>query len=46
VVKVDRATVHRWAMKMLPVLARAFRQRKRPAGGSWRMDATYVKVGG
>ena len=33
-------------MKMLPVLAAAFRRRKRPVGRSWRMDETYVKVGG
>ncbi len=33
-------------MKMLPVLAAAFCWRKRPVGRSWRMDETYVKVGG
>ena len=33
-------------MKMLPVLAAAFRRRKRPVGLSWRMDETYVKVAG
>jgi transposase-like protein len=27
---VDRATVHRWSLKMLPVLAAVFHQRKRP----------------
>ena len=43
---VDHSTLHRWSMKMLPVLAAAFRRRKRPAGRSWRMDETYVKVGG
>ena len=29
---------------MLPVLAAAFRRRKRPVGLSWRMDETYVKI--
>jgi len=43
---VDHATVHRWAIKILPVLAAAFRRRKRLVGMSWRMDETYVKVGG
>jgi putative transposase len=33
-------------MKMLPVLAAAFRRRKRPVVKSWRMDETYVKVAG
>jgi transposase-like protein len=43
---VDHATVHRWAMKILPVLAAALRRRKRPVGMSWRMDETYIKVAG
>ena len=43
---VDHSTVHRWALKILPVLAAMFRRRKRPVGRSWRMDETYVKVGG
>ena len=43
---VDHSTLHRWSMKMLPVLAAAFRRRKRPVGRSWRMDETYVKISG
>ena len=43
---VDHTTVHRWAIKMLPVLAAVFRRRKRPVGRSWRMDETYIKVAG
>jgi putative transposase len=43
-VLVDHATVHRWAIKVLPVLAAVFRRRKRPVGRSWRMDETYIKV--
>jgi putative transposase len=45
-VLVDHATVHRWALKILPVLTAAFRRWKRPVGSSWRMDETYVKVAG
>jgi putative transposase len=45
-VSVDHATVHRWAIKILPVLAMVFRRRKRPVGTSWRMDETYIKVAG
>ena len=43
---VDHATVHRWAIKMVPVLAAVLRRRKRPVGLSWRMDETYIKVAG
>lgn len=31
---------------MLPVLAKVFRRRQRPVGRSWRVDETYVQVGG
>ena len=43
---VDHSTVHRWAIKVLPVLAAVFRKRKRPVGSGWRMDETYIKVAG
>ncbi len=43
---VDHTTVHRWSIKILPILAAAMRRRKRSVGASWRMDETYVKVGG
>ena len=45
-VVVDHATVHRWAIKILPVLAAVFRRDKRSVGTSWRMDETYIKVAG
>ena len=31
---VDHSTLHRWSIKMLPVLAAMFRRRKRPVGRS------------
>ena len=43
---VDHSTVHRWAIKVLPVLAGVFRRRQRPVGRRWRMDETYIKVAG
>jgi putative transposase len=43
---VDHATVRRWALKIVPMLAKVFRGRKRPVGQSWRMDETYIKVRG
>jgi putative transposase len=43
---VDHSTVHRWALKILPVMALIFRRRKRAVGTSWRMDETYIKVAG
>ncbi len=43
---VDHSTVHRRAVKILPVMALIFRRRKLPVGTSWRMDETYIKVAG
>ncbi|MCP2091654.1 UNVERIFIED_ORG: transposase-like protein [Paraburkholderia sediminicola] len=43
---VDHSTVHRWALKLLPVLAKVLRRRKRPARKCWRMDETYIRVKG
>ena len=43
---VNHCTVHRWALKVLPVMAAVFRRSKCPVGGSWRMDETYIKVAG
>ena len=45
-IDVDHSTVHRWAIKLLPVLEKAFRRRKRLVGRSWRVDETYIKVKG
>jgi transposase-like protein len=38
-VSVDHSTVHRWAVKVLPVLEKAFRLRKRPVGSK---HSTYT----
>jgi transposase-like protein len=43
-ISVDHSTVHRWAIKLLPVLEKEFRRSKRKVGRSWRMDETYIKV--
>ena len=45
-VLVDHSTLHRWSIKMLPVLAAVCRRRKRSVANSWRMDETYVQVAG
>jgi len=34
-VRVDHATVQRWALKTLPILAQVFRRRQVPGGRSW-----------
>src|ERR1019366_5062529 len=43
---VDHSTVSRWAIRFLPLLEKIFRKYKRPVGGSWRVDETYIKVKG
>ena len=43
---VDHSSINRWAIRFLPLLEKVFRRHKRPAGSSWRMDETYIKVKG
>src|ERR1019366_215977 len=45
-VVLEHATIHRWAIKIVPVLAAVFRRCKRPLGTSWRMHESYIKVHG
>ena len=42
----DHSTLNRWVLKYAPEVEKQFRKRKRPAGTSWRMDETYVRVKG
>jgi putative transposase len=45
-VSVDHSSINRWAVRFLPHIERMARKHKRPVGGSWRMDETYIKVKG
>ena len=45
--RVDHSTINRWVVHYAPQLEESFRAKhKRPTGGSWRMDETYIKVKG
>jgi putative transposase len=39
-VAVDHSSINRWAIRVLPLLEKAFRHHKRAVGDSWRMDET------
>lgn len=43
---VDHSTLHRWVIRLVPLLDKAFRPHKRAVGHRWRMDETYIKVKG
>ncbi|MEI9539862.1 IS6 family transposase [Enterobacter cancerogenus] len=43
---VDHSTLHRWVIRLVPLLDKAFRRHKRPTGRRWRMDETYIRVRG
>jgi putative transposase len=45
-VAVDHSSINRWAIRFLPLIEKMARKHKRPIGGSWRMDETYIKVKG
>ena len=43
---VDHSTIHRWVIRLVPLLDKAFRRHKRSVGRRWRMDETYIKIKG
>jgi putative transposase len=45
-VEVDHSTIQRWVFKFSPEVEKNMNKRKRQVGSSWRMDETYMKVGG
>ena len=45
-VEVDHSTIQRWVFKFTPVVEKNMHKRKYRVGDSWRMDETYIKVGG
>ena len=45
-VSVCHSSINRWAIRFLPLIEKLARKQKRPVGGSWRMDETYIKVNG
>ncbi len=45
-VQVDHSTVQRWVFKFSAEIEKNMHKRKRQVCSSWRMDETYIKVGG
>ncbi|MEP5761846.1 MAG: hypothetical protein ABJ327_21560 [Litoreibacter sp.] len=43
-VNLDHATLNRWVEKYGSMIADEAHRRKVPAGQSWRIDETYLKV--
>ncbi|WP_129019436.1 IS6 family transposase [Yersinia enterocolitica] len=45
-IAVDHSRLHRWVIRLVPLLNKAFRRHKRSVGSRWRMDETYIKIKG
>ena len=45
-INVDHSTIQRWVFKFAPAIEKNMHKRKHQVGDSWRMDETYIKVGG
>ena len=45
-VKVDHSSIQRWIYKFTPMIEASMHKRKRQVCTSWRVDETYIKVGG
>jgi len=45
-VSVAPSTVLRWVVRYVPEFEKCWQAYERPVGDSWRVDETYLKVGG
>ncbi len=45
-VDVSHTTILRWVQRYVPEFERRWRHYARPVGTSWRVDETYIRVGG
>jgi transposase-like protein len=45
-IRLTHTTILRWVQRYLPEFEKRWSRYARPVGGSWRMDETYIKVGG
>jgi transposase-like protein len=45
-VSVDPSTIFRWVQRYAPEIEKRVRQHQGPRSASWRVDETYVRVGG
>jgi transposase-like protein len=45
-VSVDPSTIFRWVQRYAPEIEKRVRRYQGPRSGSWRVDETYVRVGG
>ena len=45
-IHVDHSTLHRWVIRLVPLLDKVFRRHKRSIGRRWRLDETYIKIKG
>ncbi len=45
-IAVDHSTLHRWVIRLVPLLDKAFRRHKRSVGRRQCMDETYIKIKG
>ena len=45
-ISVTHTTILRWVQRYLPEFEKRWWRYARPAGGSWRMDETYIEVHG
>ena len=44
--RLDHSTIARWVLRYAPELSKRVRKHLRRPGSSWRVDETYVRVGG
>ncbi len=43
---VDHSTLHRWILRLVPVITQVAKRYKRPVSQKWHIDKTYIKIKG
>ena len=43
---VDHSTIHRWIIRLVPIISKKMAQFKKPVNQFWHIDETYIKIKG
>lgn len=45
-IEVDHSTLHRWVLRLVPLMTKVMRRYKRPVSPKWHINETYIKIKG
>ena len=45
-IQVDHSTIHRWIIRLVPIISKKMARCKKPVNQFWHIDETYIKIKG